>query len=301
MRQFGKLILCGLVFGGFIGSSLLIHLVFCCTSSARRKQCVIALTQFGARVLLLILGIKTNLLQVPQRFSSLPSPGCLVVSNHQSYLDILALVAHFPVQFVAKREVSTWPVIGLMAKLAGTVFIDRSSPRQSVHCAGEIAESLRQGVSVLVFPEGTSTNGTAVLPFKPMLINAALKANAPVLPLTLQYASINEQPLTNETRALCCWYGEMEFVSHFWRVLALDQIKVSLEVHPVLNPPHTTTAKELARLAHEKVARRFAAPPTTTSTTESIDASTEFLLGAVLLSLVNHETNYLKEREYGEA
>ena len=301
MRQLGKLLLCGLVFGGFIGSSLLVNLMFCCLSLAKRQHCAIVLTQFWARVLLRLLGLKIRAPQPLQHFSLLPAHGCLVVSNHQSYLDIVVLVAHLPVQFVAKLEVSHWPVIGLMAKLAGTIFIDRSSSRQSVRCAGEIAVSLQQGGQVLVFPEGTSTNGCQVLPFKPMLMNAALQARVPVLPLTLHYDSINEQPLTNEKRACCCWYGEMDFVSHFWRVLALKQIGISLEVHPMLNPPHSTTAQELARLAHEKVARRFIAPPTTTSTTENLDTANEFLLGAVLLSLINHETNYLKESEYGEA
>lgn len=132
-------------------------------------------------------------------------------------------------------------------------------------------------------------------------MNTALKAGVPVVPRTLNDVAINEQPLTFETRACCCWYGEMEFVHHFWQVLALRHIEVSLEAHPMLNPSPTTTAQELARLAHGKVASRFTAPPTTTSTTENSDSPSEFLLGAVLLSLVNHETNYLKESDYGEA
>ncbi len=294
-----KLAACGAVLGGFIGSSLLTRMILFFASSATQKRATIALIQRGARVLLRILGLTIHLSGPAQRPNQ---PGCLVVSNHQSYLDILVLAAHFPVQFVAKKEVAAWPLIGWMGQLGNTIFIDRGSTRHSLKCAHEITTSLQQGVNVLVFPEGTSTNGTEVLPFKSLLFCAALKAGSPVLPLTLNYLSINEQPLNEQTRDLCCWHGEMEFVSHFWQVLSLSSIAVFLEVHAMLNPPHPVTAHELAQRAQEKVARRFAPTSAPTSTTnDAIDASGEFLLGAVLLSLVNHETYTFQEGEYGEA
>ncbi len=292
-----KLTACGVVFGSFIGASVLTKAVLILASSATQKQAVIYLTQLGARVLLRILSITIHL---PAPLPSPPQQGCLVVSNHQSYLDILILAAHFPVQFVAKKEVGSWPVIGWMANFGQTIFIDRGSTRHSLQCANQIAASLQQGISVLVFPEGTSTNGTHVLPFKSLLFCAALKAGSPVLPLTLNYRAINEQPLNDHNRDLCCWHGEMEFVSHFWNVLALQTIEVFLEAHEMLNPPHTVTSQELARRAQEKVARA-ATSAITSTTTETIDASGEFLLGAVLLSLVNHESYSLQEGEYGEA
>ena len=299
MKQAFKLILCGLSFAGFIGSAFLAVLVMGWVSPAHQKKCGIALTQFWARLLLRIIGIQAISSRFAQRLFDVQTRGCLIVCNHQSYLDILALAAFSPVQFVAKREVRDWPVIGLMAKLAGTIFIDRSSTRQSMCCTLEIAKSLEQGLNVLVFPEGTSSNGLQVLPFKPMLMLAALKTQLPVLPLTLNYVSINQQPMTEKSLALCCWYGEMEFIKHFWNVLALWQIEVSLELHSMLNPPHPATSQELARLAHEKVASRFIASPTTT-TSESLSNSNEFVLGDALMSLVNDENNYLQGVEYGE-
>lgn len=300
MIRWMKLTTCGVVFAGFIGASVLVRVFFLFASSATQKRVAIYLTQASARTLLRVLGIRIH---PPHAFLSLPqAAGCLVVSNHQSYLDILVLSAHFPVQFVAKKEVAAWPLIGWMAQLGNTIFINRGSTRHSLKCAHEIIASLQQGVHVLVFPEGTSTNGTDVLPFKPLLFCAALKAGSPVLPLTLNYIGINEQPLNAQTRDLCCWHGEMEFVGHFWNVLSLRSIEVFLEAHEMLTPPHTTTSQELAQRAYEKVARRFATPPTTTSTTtEPIDAAGEFLLGAVLMSLVNHESYSLHEGEYGEA
>jgi 1-acyl-sn-glycerol-3-phosphate acyltransferase len=287
-----------LIFAAFIGASLLAQIIFLVASSRLKKRAAIFLTQTGARVLLRVLGLTIH---TPRALPTLPHTGCLVVSNHQSYLDILVLSAHFPVQFVAKKEVAAWPLIGWMAQLSNTIFIDRGSTRHSWQCAQAITTSLRQGVHVLVFPEGTSTAGTHVLPFKSLLFGAAHKADAPVLPLTLNYLAINEQPLKAQMRDLCCWHGEMEFVSHFWKVLSLRSIEVFLEAHTMLNPPHPVP-QELAQHAHEKVARRFTAPPTATSTTtEQLDATSEFLLGAVLMSLVNHEPYSLQEGDYGEA
>jgi 1-acyl-sn-glycerol-3-phosphate acyltransferase len=301
MKQAFKLILCGLSFGGFIGSAFLAVLVMSWASPVHQKKCGIALTQFWARILLRIIGIQAISSRFAQRLFDVQTRGCLIVCNHQSYLDILALAAFFPVQFVAKREVRDWPVIGLIAKLAGTIFIDRSSTRQSMCCTLEIAQSLRQGLNVMVFPEGTSSNGLQVLPFKPMLMLAALKTQLPVLPLTLNYVSINQQPMTEKSLKLCCWYGEMEFIKHFWNVLAVRQIEVSLELHSMLNPPHPATSQELARLAHEKVASRFIAPPTTASTTsESLSNSNEFVFEGALMSLVSDENNYLQGVKYGE-
>ncbi len=299
MMRWVKLTTCGLVFGGFIGASLLAKVIFLFASSAIRKRAVIGLTQVSARALLRVLGIRIH---APKPFPALPTQGCLVVSNHQSYLDILLLSAHFPVQFVAKKEVASWPLIGAMAQLGNTIFIDRGSTRQSWQCAHEIIASLQQGIHVLVFPEGTSTNGTKVLPFKSLLFCAALKTGSPVLPLTLNYVAINEQPLDEQTRDLCCWHGPMEFVGHFWQVLALRRIAVFLEAHDMLIPPHPLTAPELAQRAHEKVAQRFAPAAAPASTTaEPLDAPSEFLLGAVLMSLVNHESYSFEEGDYGEA
>jgi 1-acyl-sn-glycerol-3-phosphate acyltransferase len=299
MMRVWKLTACGVVFTGFIGASLLTRIVLFSASSATRKRAAIGLTQTGARVLLRVLGITIH---APHILPHLPQQGCLVVSNHQSYLDILVLSAQFPVQFVAKKEVATWPLIGWMAKLGNTMFIDRGSTRHSLKCAHEIITSLQQGFPVLVFPEGTSTNGTEVLPFKSLLFCAAIKAGSPVLPLTLNYIATNGQPLNEQTRDLCCWHGEMDFVSHFWQMLTLRRIEVFLEAHPMLTPPHPITAPELAQRAHEKVARRFTTASATASTTaEPLDAPSEFLLGAVLMSLVNHESYSFEEGEYGEA
>lgn len=297
MRQVIKLISCLLAFAGFIGSALLAKLLAYGASPKRSTEIAIKLTQFWARILLRIFGIKITSLGL----IATPMSGCLFVSNHQTYLDILVLAANFPIRFVAKKEVADWPIIGLMATLAGTIFIDRNSTRQSARCAGEVSQSLQQGVSVLVFPEGTSSNGSQVLPFKPMLLLSALKANAAMQSVTLNYLSINQQPITEEALALFCWYAEMGFIKHFWNILALRRIEVSLELHSQLDVPHPPTSQELAQLAYEKVASGFIAPPKTTSTINQLKTESKKIRpGEIILSLVNHDHNYSEGVKYGE-
>jgi 1-acyl-sn-glycerol-3-phosphate acyltransferase len=206
-----RLIACLALFALFIAQSLLIGFALRRAEEVTRQRAVLSVMRRTARRLLAVLGVRVT------RGATRDAPdfACLTVSNHQSYLDVLVIAAHYPARFVAKREVEAWPVIGLMARLCGTIFIDRDSLRQGALCAREVAASLGAGVGVQVFPEGTSTDGRGVLPFKPLLLSAALKARSPLLPLTINYVAANGKPPNAAARDVCCWHGEMEFVSHF--------------------------------------------------------------------------------------
>ncbi|MGC9159522.1 MAG: lysophospholipid acyltransferase family protein, partial [Terracidiphilus sp.] len=111
----------------------------------------------------------------------------LVVCNHLSYLDILILSAAMPCFFVSKKEISHWPFFGWAARVAGTIFLDRASLASANAVAGEIAERLKLPVPVLLFPEGTSTDGSQVLRFHARLIAPATAAGAPVTAAALSY------------------------------------------------------------------------------------------------------------------
>jgi 1-acyl-sn-glycerol-3-phosphate acyltransferase len=131
-------------------------------------------------------------LGVRLRFQNAPSSNtqhtALVVSNHISWLDILALQAATPVVFVAKSEIKSWPVLGWMVSLAGTCFIDRSrrTALRTVHST--LTAHLQKGQSVCIFPEGTTTDGKQVLPFHAGLMQAAIEAKVPVQPIRLHYS-----------------------------------------------------------------------------------------------------------------
>ena len=143
----------------------------------------------------------------------------LVVSNHLSYLDVVALAAAMPCAFVSKIEVSRWPVFGLTARLGGTIFIDRSSRASAEAVALVIAGRLSIAVPVLVFPEGTSTDGTEVLRFHSRLFEPAVAAEAPITPAAVGYAATDGPPEPE-----LCWFGDEQFLPNLWKILGAKNV-----------------------------------------------------------------------------
>jgi 1-acyl-sn-glycerol-3-phosphate acyltransferase len=139
-----------------------------------------------------------------------------VVSNHLSYLDIIIISAAMPCFFVSKIEVGGWPFFGKAARSGGTIFLDRSSRESANAVAEQMAERLKLPIPVLLFPEGTSTDGAQVLRFHSRLIDPATSAGAPITAAAIQYViggGVEEREL--------CWYGNEEFPSHLWKVLGV--------------------------------------------------------------------------------
>jgi lyso-ornithine lipid O-acyltransferase len=153
---------------------------------------------------------------------SLPACG-LVVANHLSYFDILILSAAMPCFFVAKREIEGWPYFGWAAREGGTIFLDRKSMRSARTVADEIAERLKLPVPVILFPEGTSTDGTQVLRFHSRLIDPATRTAAPITAAAIRYEI---EGGTEESEV--CFYGEASFLPHAWRVMGIKHITAQL-------------------------------------------------------------------------
>ncbi|MGD0831357.1 MAG: lysophospholipid acyltransferase family protein [Terracidiphilus sp.] len=138
----------------------------------------------------------------------------LVVANHLSYLDVLILSAAMSCFFIAKKEIRRWPIFGKAASMSGTIFIDRSSLASAQSVAAQMVERLREPVPVLLFPEGTSTDGSSVLRFHSRLIDPAMKAGVPITAAAVRYVTDDGTP----ERELC-WYGDDTFVTHLMKVL----------------------------------------------------------------------------------
>ena len=184
-----------------------------------------------------------------------------VVANHVSWLDIFVLNAAGPVYFVAKSEVAGWPGIGWLARATGTVFI-RRDPREAQAQALELEARLRAGHRLCFFPEGTSTDGARVLPFKPTLFAAffahGLAALLRVQPVTLDYRA----PSGADPRAYG-WWGDMSFGGHLLAMLALPRHgEVRAVWHPPLPVADYPGRKELARAAETAVRGALGQPPT---------------------------------------
>jgi 1-acyl-sn-glycerol-3-phosphate acyltransferase len=160
----------------------------------------------------------------------------LIVSNHVSWLDISVLTAASPVVFVAKREVAAWPVFGLLARLQRSVFVDRERRQKTRDVNSEIARRLAGGDAVLLFAEGTSSDGNRVLTFRTALIGAARDAIADagndeqvwIQPLSIAYTAARGLPLGRPGRSTVAWYGSMSLLPHLRQLAAHGAIDVTV-------------------------------------------------------------------------
>lgn len=169
----------------------------------------------------------------------------LVVSNHLSYLDIAVYAAVMPCVFVSKVEVRRWPVFGWAARCAGTIFLDRASHGSAIAAAETIAGRLEQPVPVLLFPEGTSSDGSRVLRFHSTLFAPAVGMGAPVTAAAVRYA-IADGDMEREV----CWFGDAEFVAHLWKTLGRE----GLSAEVVFAEPRVYSDRRIAaRSAHAEV------------------------------------------------
>lgn len=224
-------------------------------SRPARMRFVAGSVRLWARACLRILGLKINVHRTP---GDLQSTRSLLVSNHQSYLDVIIIASVFPTLFVAKVEVGRWPLFGWLSKLGGTIFVDREDARSGVRCAYRVSRALRDGVNVQVFPEATTGDGSTVLPFNGLFFASAVRSQAPVLPLTIKFQCVNERPADREALDTVCWYGEMNFARHFWNLLNIESAEVSLMIDESIKPARAQRAKDLARVARERIFRSFA-------------------------------------------
>ena len=158
--------------------------------------------------------------------------GCVIISNHFGYLDGIVLGSLFPVIFVSKREVKSWPLVGQWTTLCGTVFINRQKKGLIPLAVTEISRKLKQGANILLFPEGAATNGERMLPFQTAPLAAPLRSRAIIVPITLAYQSVNEQPLSAANRNLVYCYDDMPDAPHFWKLLALRRIEARVTIQP---------------------------------------------------------------------
>ncbi|HEY0838397.1 MAG TPA: lysophospholipid acyltransferase family protein [Azospirillum sp.] len=186
----------------------------------------------------------------------------LVVSNHSSYLDITVLGSLIPGSFVAKTEVAGWPFFGLLAKLQETVFVERRVRSGAGRQRDDLKARLEAGDTLILFPEGTSSDGNRTLPFKTALFAvAALRIGD--RPLTVQPVSVTATrldgiPMGVAFRPLYAWYGDMDLAPHLWEVFKLGRMTVEVEFHPPVTIEGFASRKALAEHCQTEVAQGVA-------------------------------------------
>jgi len=169
------------------------------------------------RVLRRVLGVKLRVVGQPVRDRPV-----LFVSNHVSWVDIIVIGSIMPIAYIAKREVRDWPLVGITAKLQRTVFVDRTRRHQTAEAVADIVRTLNGGTSVVLFAEGTSSDGNHVLPFRSALLGAIKHAathaseasNILIQPMSICYTALYGIPMGRQHRPLVAWYGDLDFMPH---------------------------------------------------------------------------------------
>jgi 1-acyl-sn-glycerol-3-phosphate acyltransferase len=203
-------------------------------------------------------------LGVRRRVRGTPPPegeGALIVANHVSWLDISVIGAERRLCFVAKSEVATWPVFGLLAKLQRTLFIDRSRKTATAGVTAEMGRRISDGQSVVLFAEGTTGDGTRTLPLRSALLGAAHEAlgrnggdgDITIYPLAITYTGFHGMAGGRVERSALAWYGDMELAPHLKAMLDAGAIDVELAWGEPIRMGHRTSRKEATRLAERAI------------------------------------------------
>jgi lyso-ornithine lipid O-acyltransferase len=213
----------------FFGLVAMVHLWISVLSLPNRWKIISRLMRSFTLLLRTILNIKIT---VVGDEGHLERGGYVIISNHVSYVDGIVLGSLFPVVFVSKKEVKSWPVIGQWTTLCGTIFINRQRKELVPLIIDEISRKLKQEANILLFPEGTSTDGDRMLPFQTAPLAAPLRNRSIIVPVTVAYKSVEDKPISKRNRDLIYWHGDMDFLTHFWKLLSLRSIEVMVTIQP---------------------------------------------------------------------
>ncbi len=194
----------------------------------------------------------------------------LFVSNHVSWVDILVLGKVIKgACFIAKQEMSGWPVLGYLAGLQRTIFIDRGRRSDAVNQKQELHDRMKEGDNLILFPEGTTSDGARVLPFKSALFGVTEKVmhlhvdeqghvdELMVQPVTIVYRRINNMPVNRNSLFKVAWIGDMDLGPHLWSFLRLLKVEVEVHFHKPVSRNLFKTRKELATYCHRTVEKRL--------------------------------------------
>ncbi len=220
--------------------------VFPLVSSARKR----ALVKRWSRRLLRILAVRTRV------HGDLRARGgnVLIVANHISWLDIFVLNSVHPVRFVAKSDLAHWPIVGALSRGAGTLFIERTKRRDTRRINHHVAEVLASGDVVAIFPEGTTTDGRDMLPFKSSLLQPIVEAAGHVQPVAIRYRAPD-----GTLSVAPAYVGDTTFAQSFWSVCGERALTVDLIAMPPLLA-REGHRRELARAAERSIRTALAAP-----------------------------------------
>lgn len=180
-----------------------------------------------------------------------------MVCNHMSYMDIIFLSAGVPASFVTSVEMKNTPFLGDLSSLGGSYFVERRDRTKVQGEVKDLAKIMQQGFNVFVFPEGTSTDGMKILPFKKALFNSAIEAGKNILPICLRYELIDGQPFSEINKDRLCWYGDMPFTGHFLKILSTKSVQVSVNYLDPISIQQFTDRHQISDQAYQQITAKY--------------------------------------------
>lgn len=181
----------------------------------------------------------------------------LMVSNHMGFVDILINGSLFPMSFVTSMEMRETPFLGLLTEMGGCIYVERRNRSKILDELKGIAETIKKGFSVVLYPEATSTNGEQVLPFKKTLIMAAAYAGVPIQPVVVNFRKVNGEDFTIKWRDHLCWYGDIPFYVSLWKALQLKELQAEVEFLEQIHPTVDDDRGVIAERAHAMISAKF--------------------------------------------
>ena len=220
-----------------------------------RRTFQINTSSFFSRLVLVLLGIHVHAKHCERLWTS--DGSLLIVANHVSYIDVLVLASLAPSVFVTSKELGGTIFLGMLARLGGSMFVERRKASGLKHEIAMIARVLEAGFPVALFPEGTTSNGERIQPFKKSLFDAAVKAGADILPVCLRYTRVNGARITAANRDAVFYYGGTTFFQHFLRLLSLTTVEVEVTPLKLIRAQDIGSRKECAAQAHGAISAAY--------------------------------------------
>jgi 1-acyl-sn-glycerol-3-phosphate acyltransferase len=233
-----------------VSTTLLIFL----PETNHRRKLLVHWMHHCSRLILQILDVHY---WVEYRTGASPTEGSLLLANHVSYVDALLLAAQYPSVFVTSVEIKESFPIGWLAKCAGCCFVERRKLNTVKADISEMRGLLESGFNVVLFPEGTTSDGTAILPFKRSLLEAAVGFSYPVLPICINYRYCNGEQLSLETSHLLFYFGDMKLSTQLVRLLGVSEVLAELIILPPLSPVHKSCRRTLASASYQSIREVF--------------------------------------------
>jgi len=230
----------------FLYAVYAVGLLFCKLGNRRYEYWRNICMRYWARSIAFLINMNIN------RVGNPPSPPFFLVSNHLSYIDIVPLFYTLKCTFIAKKDVESWPVVGFMVRNLGIIFIDRSKKTDVKRVNRLISESLNSQQGIILFPEGTTSPGKEVLPFRPSLLEHPAASEIEVHYSTITYTtSASDLPATQSV----CWWGDISFPSHVYKLAGNKRIECTIEFGE--ETIQESDRKQLADMLHDKVSEQF--------------------------------------------